>query len=152
MSHNQDMAKPTFVLALLLGCASFACAQVTVIDTGSTNVPGMNVKVDSTSQQAMVEPRGGSAQKITLAKELSNRLMEDLKTAGPLNELPPVHCMKSVSFGTSTFIEYNGVRSPDLSCRQTDPRAVALKKDASDILSSAKTQVPATRKYRAVIQ
>jgi hypothetical protein len=151
MRHNEGMAKPLFVLGFL-SCAWLGCAQVTVIDTGSTNVPGMNVKLENSSQQAMVEPRGGSAQKITLAKELCNRLMEDLKTAGPLNELPPVHCMKSVSFGTSTFIEYNGARSPDLSCRQTDPRSLALKKDASDILTSAKTQVPPARRYRSVIQ
>ena len=65
--------------------------------------------------------------------------MQDLKAAGPLNELPVKHCMKSVSFGKSLFIEYNGVRSPDLSCQQTDTRAAALKKDATDVLNAAKS-------------
>jgi len=122
-------------------------AQITIIDTGSTNVAGMNVKLENAGPEATLEPRGGTAQKMTLPKELCSRLMDDLKTAGPLNELPAVHCMKSVSFGTSLFIEYNGVKSPDLSCRQSDPRAVALKKDAMDIMALAKTHAPAPKRY-----
>jgi hypothetical protein len=45
--------------------------------------------------------------------------------------------MKSVSFGKSIFVEYKGVRTPDLSCRQSDLRAAALKKDAEEILAAA---------------
>ncbi len=135
------MARSCIVLGFLLSCAWLASAQVTVIDTGSTNVAGMNVTLESSGPQAMVEPRGGSPQKITLTHVMCNRLMQDLKAAGPLKDLPAVHCMKSVSFGTSTFIEFNGDRSPDLSCRQTDPRLLALKKDASDILAAAKSHV-----------
>jgi hypothetical protein len=121
-------------------------AQVTIINTGSTNVPGMNVKLETSGPEATIERRDGSKEKITLAQEMCSRLLEDLKAAGPLNELPVKHCMKSVSFGTSLFIEYNGVRSPDLSCTQSDTRAAALKKDAVEIMSTAKTHA-AARKY-----
>jgi hypothetical protein len=99
----------------------------------------MSVKLENSGPQAMIELRDGSQQKITLAQEMCGRLMEDLKTAGPLNELPVKHCMKSVSFGKSIFVEYNGIRSPDLSCEQTDSRAVALRKDASNILGLARS-------------
>jgi hypothetical protein len=39
-------------------------------------------------------------------------------------------------------VEQNGVRSPDLSCQQIDPRADALKKDASEMLKIAKGLTP----------
>jgi hypothetical protein len=131
------MAKHIYVVGFLISCGWLCGAQVTIIDTGSTNVPGMNVKLTNSGTEAMVERRGGAKQKITLTQEMCSHLMEDLKAAGPLNELPVRHCMKSVSFGKSLFIEYNGVRSPDLSCQQSDPRSVALRSDASEILSAA---------------
>jgi hypothetical protein len=125
------------VLAFLSGCALSAGAQVTVIDSGSTNVPGMKVTIEGSGQHAMVERKDGSKQKIKLTKEICERVVQDVEAAGPLNELPVRHCMKSASFGKSIFIEYKGVRTPDLSCQQADPRAAALKKDAEEILSAA---------------
>ena len=127
------------ILGVLMACAWLCGAQVTIIDSGSTNRPGMTIKLQETGPDATLERRDGSKQKLTLAKDLCDRLMGDLKAAGPLNEFPAKHCMKSISFGSTLHIEYNGVRSPDLSCPQTDSRLVALKKDANDILSAAKT-------------
>jgi hypothetical protein len=134
------------VLGLLFTCALFCIAQVTIINSGSTNSPGMNIKLDDSSTQATIERRDGSTQKFALDKDLCSQLMQDLKTAGPLNELPATHCMKSVSFGSSLYIEHNGTRSPDLNCPQSDPRSVALKKDASAILAAAKTNSPLRRR------
>jgi hypothetical protein len=130
------------VLGFLLTWACFCAAQVTIIDSGSTNIPGMNIKLESSGPQAMVEHRDGSTQKITLAKDLCDRLIGDLKVAGPLNQLPVRHCAKSVSFGTSLYVEYNGVRSPDLSCRQADEHVTALKVDADAILSAVRANNP----------
>ncbi len=125
------------VLALLIACALPAGAQVTVIDSGSTNSPGMRVTIEQAGQSATIERKSGSKQRVTLNKDICDRVVEDLEAAGRLDELPVGHCMKSVSFGKSIFIEYKGVRTPDLSCRQTDPRAAALKKDAQEILNAA---------------
>jgi len=136
------------LMFLMINSAWFCAAQVTVIDSGSTNLPGVNVKLQKSGPQALVEQRDGSQQKIMLDKDACKRLMTDLKAAGPLNELPAAHCMKSVSFGTSIFVEFNGVRSPDLSCRQTDPRAAALKTDASEILSAVRAKVPGKTVFR----
>ena len=129
-------------MACLLCCAGMSVAQVTIIETGSTNTAGMNVKMKKAGPQAMIEPKQGAAQKLMLKKDLCNRLMNDLKAAGALNELPEAHCMKSASFGTSLFVEYKGVRSPDLSCPQTDGRLAALKKDANEIMAAAREKVP----------
>jgi hypothetical protein len=124
-------------LAFLGGCALSTSAQVTVIDSGSTNVPGMRMTVERSGHRAILERKDGSKQRIKLTKEICDRVLQDVEAAGPLNELPVRHCMKSVSFGKSIFLEYKGVRTPDLSCRQDDPRAAALKKDAEEILSAA---------------
>jgi hypothetical protein len=41
------------------------------------------------------------------------------------------------------FITYQGVQSPDISCGgQTDPAAIALQKDAQDIMAMAKAKMP----------
>jgi len=136
------------LMFLIISGAGSCTAQVTIIDSGSTNIPGVNVKLQKSGPQALVVQRDGSQQNIMLEREICQRLMADLKAAGPLNKLPAAHCMKSVSFGTSVFIEFNGVRSPDLSCRQNDPRAAALKTDASQILSAARAKAPVKNAYR----
>ena len=46
----------------------------------------------------------------------------------PLAQLPVTHGVKSVSFGTSTYIEYKGQRTPDLSS-PADARGRALQAD-----------------------
>ncbi len=97
----------------------------------------MRMTIEQSRHRAIVERKDGSKQQVKLTKELCDRILQDVEAAGPLNELPARHCMKSVSFGKSIFIEYKGVRTPDLSCQQSDPRAAALKKDATEILSAA---------------
>jgi hypothetical protein len=112
--------------------------QVTIEDTGSTNRPGLRVIVDRDGH-ATVEPRHGESQQVVLPEHLCERFMQHVEAAGPMNELPAVHCIKSVSFGSRTFVEFKGNRSPDLSCPASDdPRSVALRKDADEILRAAR--------------
>ena len=86
---------------------------------------------------ATVEQRNSEARHVKLREHLCNQFMRDLKAAGPLSALPARHCMKSASFGSRLFIEFNGERSPDLSCPgQQDPRSDALQKDAQQILQA----------------
>jgi len=136
--HNESVRNIAKAIFVLSGCALLGGAQVKIIDTGSTNIPGVNVVLENSGHYAMVERRDGSKQRVKLKKELCDRLLRDLKAAGGLSELPKSHCMKSASFGSSLYVEYNGVRSADLSCPQRDDRAAALKKDAGEILSAAK--------------
>ncbi len=116
-------------------------SQVSVIDSGSTNRAGATITVDETGN-ATVEQRGGEPQSAKLDTQLCQQLMRDVKAAGPLNALPPQHCPKSVSFGSSLFVEFNGDRTPDISCTpQKDPRAAALQKDANEILTTVRKQL-----------
>ena len=129
-------------------CAFFAVAgfgQVLITNTGSTNRPGINITMGSKGH-AVVEDRNGDKAKMKLPSELHTKLMQDLEAAGPLDQMQARHCAKSVSFGSSTFVTYKGVRSPDLSCAgQTDPAVIALQKDVDDIMDQAKGKVPSGR-------
>ncbi len=112
--------------------------QATIEDTGSTNRPGLRVSFDRDGH-ATVEPRGGETQRLNLPGGICKRFMQDLEAAGPVNELPTVHCMKSASFGSRTFVEFQGNHSPDLSCPTNgDVRSLGLQKDANEILQAAR--------------
>ena len=111
--------------------------QVTVEDTGSTNRAGLRVTFDREGH-ASVEPRSGELHHVNLPEPICKRFMQDVAAAGPVNELPAVRCMKSVSFGSRTFVEVNGNRSPDLSCPSGDARSQALEKDANELLQAAR--------------
>ncbi|HEY3939352.1 MAG TPA: hypothetical protein VGL97_18115 [Bryobacteraceae bacterium] len=113
----------------------------TIIDTGSTNIPGLRVIMDEAGNRATVELRNGTKRRMKMNKALHEQFLRNLQAAGPLNALPANHCMKSASFGSSLYVELNGVRSPDLSCpAQVDPRTKALKSDATKILRAARNQ------------
>jgi hypothetical protein len=119
--------------------------QVSVIDSGSTNRPGVTVTVDEVGNAA-VQPRNGPQQSIKLDPQLCARLLRHVQTAGTLSALPAARCAKSISFGSSLYVEVNGVRSPDISCTpQSDQRAAALQKDANEILASVRSQLGLSR-------
>jgi hypothetical protein len=111
--------------------------QATIEDTGSTNRAGLRVTVEDDGK-ATVEQRGAETRRVQLPKAMCEQFLRDLK-ATPVASLPKRHCMKSASFGSSLIIEFEGNRSPDLSCPgAADPRAEALQKHANDLLDSAR--------------
>ncbi|MBV9612940.1 MAG: hypothetical protein JO091_10730 [Acidobacteriaceae bacterium] len=127
-----------FGLALLPMALAANGSQAIVEDTGSTNVPGLRVLVQ-TDGRASVEERNGSTHDIRLSEQLCRRLFEDLKAIGPLDRVPVVHCMKSASFGSRITVEFDGAKSPDVSCPgASDPHLEALEKDAREILGAAR--------------
>jgi hypothetical protein len=122
-----------------------AFGQVVITDTGSTNRMGMTVTIDDNGT-AEIAPRRGTPVKMDIPSDMHARLMQDVEAAMPLDQLAVTHCAKSVSFGSRMFVTYKGVKSPDISCGgQTDPAAIALQKDANDIMTMAITKVPTGR-------
>jgi hypothetical protein len=123
------------ILPLLLFAAE---PQATVDDSGSTNLPGLRVTFDRTGH-ASVQLRTGEIRKVHLSDSLCRRFMHDLSDCGPLNMLPAKHCMKSASFGSRLTVEFQGERSPDLSCPGAEnPHIEALQKDAHELLQAAR--------------
>ena len=112
--------------------------QATIIDTGSTNRPDLQITIDANGN-ARAESRGVEPHAVELNSRLCRRFLSSLQSAAPLSALPAAHCMKSASFGSRLFIEYNGERTPDLSCPvQSDPKVDDLKKQATEIMATAK--------------
>ena len=90
------------------------------------------------SGAAEIQPRDSEAHKTNIDAHLSERLFEDLKSVGALSALPKSHCFKSVSFGSSLYLEVDGERSPDLNCpAPPDSKLAVLQKDVRDLLDAA---------------
>lgn len=121
-------------------------SQAVIIDSGSTNRLGFTIRIDQ-SGNAAVEQKGIEPKSIQVDAELGAQLMRDIKSAGSLSALPRKRCIKSVSFGSSLFVEWNGDRSPDLSCSpQADPRADALQKDARQVIDAVQKETGLLRR------
>jgi hypothetical protein len=94
---------------------------VTIADSGSTNRAGFRIVVERSGKAEMtvIPRRSGAAEQTVegkIAAAETERLFADVEAARPLSGLPKTHCMKSVSFGSTRTIEFEGARSPDLSC------------------------------------
>ena len=114
--------------------------QIVITDSGSTNRAGKTVTVDENGH-ASIEARGGVKANMRLEAEVQARLVKDLEAAMPIDQMNARHCMKSVSFGSRTFVTYKGLKSPDISCSgQTDPAVIALQKDVQEIMTQAQAK------------
>ena len=86
-----------------------------ILNTGSTNTPGYRIVVSPSGEAQYIVDRGTPVRG-SISTELAFHFFSDLRAAMPLSKLPTEPCMKSASFGTSTFIWWQGQRSPDVSC------------------------------------
>ncbi len=120
-----------------------ATMQTAIIEnTGSTNTFGYTITLTTTGTKyhvAAVSSGGDDRNSETGDREPLGRQVRqffaDLKAAMPLTRLPAGRGMRSASFGTRTFITYQGQRSPDLTFGG-DPHTAALKGDI-EIIASA---------------
>jgi hypothetical protein len=131
------------MLALLIAAALATAAPsaaptvssqtATIVTSPSTNTAGYRIVI-SPDGDADLTTAGGVAH-ARLDPNLVKRLYADLARAGALDALPAGHCMKSASFGTSTWIGYRGANSPDVQCAQNEVER-ALAGDARAIVGA----------------
>ena len=127
----------SFLIALMGWGKVCAEEQATIEQAGSTNTGPVKMTV-SPAGKARVYSHNSAGRTANVDAVLSQRLFDDLKAAGPLSALPPVHCMKSASFGTSLFLTYNGETSPDLSCpAAANSQLGPLQRDVRDLMQAA---------------
>lgn len=103
-----------------------------ILNTGSTNTPCYRIYISPTGKVDYVVGSNRNG-KDSLKQKLTHRFFRDIKKAQPLSKLPTQPCMKSVSFGSSTFIRLGGEQSPDLSCPSDNPQVKALFQDVNEI-------------------
>lgn len=113
---------------------------VLIENTGSTNTKGYSITVGSSGNASYRVVSGREDAPVSLPrprmqvlpKEVTTRLFADLVAAGPMASLPVRHAMRSVSFGTETYVTYKGQRSPDLSF-PSSPLGQAVRDDVMTI-------------------
>ena len=85
-----------------------------ILNTGSTNAVGYRIVVQRTGSAEFTW--GSHRVTTTIDRSLAKKFFADATSGMPLSKLAVAPCMKSASFGTSTFVWWRGQRSPDLSC------------------------------------
>jgi len=111
---------------------------VLIINSGSTNTPGyrLSVYASGRAEWFLFRRRNGpfcSSSNGKLPPELTQRLFSDLRSLMPLDKLPVAHCMKSISFGHTLQVTFEGVTSLDLSCAGNPTETDKLVKDLAEI-------------------
>lgn len=107
-------------------------------DSGSTNTPGYRLIVQASgSAEWSVSRRrhspACSRNTGNLPPDLTQKFFEDLRQLMPLSKLPVGHCAKSISFGATLRVIYQGSASPDLSCPASGAEADKLLNDLAEI-------------------
>jgi hypothetical protein len=97
------------------GSAAVPKDAAVIVNSGSTNTLPYRI-VLSPDRHAIVTIGDEKRPQATLSQKAAQAFFKDLQAAMPLSKLPHQPCMKSASFGSTTYIEYKGERSPDLSC------------------------------------
>lgn len=87
---------------------------IVITNTGATNLIGYRVVIAADGHAAFATGEGSG--KAQLPANLFRQFERNVFAARPLAQLAKQSCMKSASFGTSTFVALDGDRSPDLSC------------------------------------
>ena len=136
------------VLAIAVGAvaqAAFSRDGATIENSGSTNTAPYSLKVWSNGNAAFVT-RAGVARAFSVPISVTARFFRDVQAARS-NPGTAGHCMKSASFGTSTYVLWHGWRSFDLSCLPrgaqfalaADVRAI---QSASGVTSNPPRRIP----------
>jgi hypothetical protein len=149
------MKRLLVVLALIVPVAALAAAPVpylpvpkgaaVILNTGSTNALGYRIVIQQSGAAEYI--KGDKRATAIVPAAVTNKFFTDVRTAMPLRNHPMIHCMKSVSFGTSLFIWWKGARSYDLTCGTNvltnDAYAVAEALGLSTSMSAPMHPVPA---------
>ncbi|CAF1177079.1 unnamed protein product [Rotaria sp. Silwood1] len=119
---------------------------VRITNSGSTNTAGYVIELQ---RDGLVKwtvaprfrpiltttPSTSTAQNsIQLSATRTNNIFQAVEQALPFNQYPPIFCIKSVSFGTTLHVAYNGQQTPDLSCPLKDQRLVVLSKYIHELI------------------
>jgi hypothetical protein len=103
-------------LMLAAATASTGGSGAEIVNSGSTNMRGYLIEVSRSGRIVVDAPDGTGPRDASVPGDLADRFFAALDAAKPLGALPRRHCAKSVSFGYSIHIRYDGASSPDLTC------------------------------------
>ena len=135
---------------LLVVCIAAAPSRdgATIVDSGSTNTSGYTIAVwsDGSARVTYQNHMGTVAtpKPFTISLSLAARFFADLEAARD-GKAAAQHCMKSASFGTSTYVHWHGWTSPDLDCPPNDKLTTSVLHDVSAIRAAGKVTAASLR-------
>jgi len=94
-------------------------------NSGSTNAAGYVIVVHRDGSVQI--DQAGVVSRSTLERPQTAWLFAKLQAASPISNLVSGHCMRSMSFGSTTRVTYRGATTGDLGCT-FDPAARELKR------------------------
>ncbi len=137
-----------FALLAVLAAALSAPAAARVRDgalirnSGSTNAPGMTVKLYSDGTASVrtlaksIDSESRAARFAEISPSLAQAFFTEAAASRREGSAAVGGCMKSASFGSTTTVLWHGWASGDLSCPQSGPHAAALASVVAQILNS----------------
>jgi hypothetical protein len=139
--RNKWAATIVAALVIATGVAAASTDTAVIENSGSTNSYGYTIQVSSDGKGSVtMQERGGKAastpKAFTIPAATVTRFFSDLAAARKANAAS-VPCMKSVSFGTSEHIKWQGWTSPDLSCPPKGAEGDTLASDVAAIRQAA---------------
>ncbi|HEY5258237.1 MAG TPA: hypothetical protein VIJ12_07620, partial [Candidatus Baltobacteraceae bacterium] len=106
-----------------------------VVDSGSSNAAGWTLAVRSDGA-GWLRIAAGATRRFLQTPALAAAFL-DAAAAARAAAIAERPCMKSVSFGTSVWVEWHGWRSPDLACPTTGAANATLARDVAALESAA---------------
>lgn len=82
-------------------------------NTGSTNSRGYREVIEASGRVSFASGKSFNA-----SPDIAMHFLKMLDSLMPLSKISAFSCMKSVSFGSATYITFRGEKSPDIECTQ----------------------------------
>jgi len=83
-------------------------------NSGSTNFAGFKIALEPNGSALIGEPSG--VRRATVSRATAKWFFSHIAADGPLERVAVTHCLKPVSFGSTTTVAWKGHVTPDLSC------------------------------------
>src|SRR5262249_9755766 len=92
--------------------------KVIIHNTGSTNTASFEIVMSRAGKAKFVVFHYDRTDRGTgeLPSGMVNKFFKDLDSAMPISTQKGGNCLKSISFGSSTYVIYKGETSPDITC------------------------------------
>jgi len=139
--YNRWLGAAAILLAVTGTMSANAGDSAVIANSGSTNTLGYRIEVrsDGSATVAMVHGPSASpstAKSFTVSAGIAKQFFADLAAARQAKTVTEP-CMKSASFGSSTYVTWQGWRSPDLTCPPSDATGKSLVNDVDEIRKAA---------------
>lgn len=117
---------------------------IRIVNSGSTNTAAYTIELQRNGLvQWMITPRfqpvlsssTSSPNRSRIPTVRAKNIFQEIEQAFPFTQYEPVFCIKSISFGTTLSVVYNGQQSPDFNCPMKDQRLVNLSKDIHELIT-----------------